>query len=474
MGSNAEAWILTYPPKVEIGGGNPETLKYGELWKMPEYRKFAPGEYLADSFMDVAKPPAGASVIDFGCGTGRGAYKLAMFGLNVTLVDFVGNCLDEKVREKLGDKFLKCDLERRLPIAAEYGFCTDVMEHIPPDKVDLVINNILLGARYCYFGISTKEDVCGSFLGEGVKLHLSLHDYDWWLEQFKKRDCKILWSLNGSDEAYYYVSAWQDGQTIVDHGSINETNERIKENVKHNCQQHYTQVTPHLPVDVEVMILGGGPSLNKFLDEIKENRASGAKLVTMNGAYNWAVEHGLRPSATVCVDAREFNARFTKPVIDDCKYLLSSQCHPSVFLDLPKERVFLWHTTTEFIQETVRELYPNYWPIPGGSTVLLRTLPLLSTLGYRKFILYGCDSCIVDDEAHAYSQPENDKDIAVPVIVGGKTFKCTPWMAAQATEFISLVRAMGEEVQLEIKGEGLIAWIIEYAASFMGEPIQLT
>ena len=42
-------------------------------------------------------------------------------------------------------------------------------------------------------------------------------------------------------------------------------------------------------------------SLNRYVDEIKENRANGVRLITLNGSYNWAIAHGLTPSAQVIV-----------------------------------------------------------------------------------------------------------------------------------------------------------------------------
>ena len=47
---------------------------------MPEYRKDAPGEKVAHEFLAQAKPKGGASVLDLGCGTGRGGLNLAFFG----------------------------------------------------------------------------------------------------------------------------------------------------------------------------------------------------------------------------------------------------------------------------------------------------------------------------------------------------------------------------------------------------------
>ena len=75
-------------------------------------------------------------------------------------------------------------------------------------------------------------------------------------------------------------------------------------------------------------------------------------------------------------------ARFVEPVVEGCKYLISSQCDPSVFENLPKDRTFIWHTSTEIIQDILKEAYPERWyTIPGGSTVLLRAIPLMAMMG---------------------------------------------------------------------------------------------
>ena len=53
------------------------------------------------------------------------------------MLDFAGNCLDEAVRADLGDGFTfqQHDLNKPVPIHAQYGYCTDVMEHIPEQDI---------------------------------------------------------------------------------------------------------------------------------------------------------------------------------------------------------------------------------------------------------------------------------------------------------------------------------------------------
>lgn len=465
------------PVKTEVRKGNPEAEKYGKMWERDEYRAVSPGEGLAAQFLQVARPKAGSEVIDFGCGTGRGALMLAILGgLRVTMVDFVRNCLDEDVRNALTTqahvlRFVKADLEERLPVAAEYGFCCDVMEHIPTDRVDRVLANVLAAAQHVFFNISTVDDSCGKLIGES--LHLTVKPMAWWAEKFAALGCAVHWAIDRPDSCLFYVSAWQSGQAVVEAGfPLNTADETIREQVRRNVAGDWQTVHPYATNDLEVMILGGGPSMFSQLGKIRAMREAGAKLVTLNGAYNWALEHGITPSATIVCDAREFNKRFVRPVVDGCKYLIASQCHPAVLDGLPKDRTLLWHTTAEYVADILSARYEISFPVPGGSTVLLRAIPLMRMLGYRKFHLFGCDSCVavVDGKGtvhHGYEQVENDPDTVFPVVVngaGGRVFGCTAWMFSQAQEFIDLIRGLGDVFELEVHGDGLLAYILEHAA----------
>ena len=466
----AQAGIIGKAPEVKVENIRPlEKDLYKMMWEHPEYRKISPGEQVSHIFLEQAKPKAGSSVLDLGCGTGRGGLNLAFFGnMDVTMVDFAPNCLDADVVSMLETqkhtlRFIEADLSQPLPVQAAYGYCTDVMEHIRPHHVDRVISNCLQAAQHVFFAISTVDDVMGKIVGH--KLHLSVHPFSWWLKKFKEHDCVIHWSKEVEGACLFYVSAWAAGSDIVDVGTLNTNDEELKKNVSHNIKQGYTQIEPHPTNDIEVMIVGGGPSLSQQVEKIKQLRANGVKLLAINGAYKWCLDNDLTPSAMVMVDAREFNSRFTKPVVDDCKYFIASQCNPKAFEGLPKDRTYIWHTQAEMLNEILDAQYETWWPIPGGSTVLLRAIPLFRTLGFKRFHIFGCDSCLEENKHHAYEQKENDGQLIIPVNVGGKIFKCHPWMVSQAQEFIDLIRMLGEEIELEVYG-GLLHHILETGASY--------
>lgn len=479
----ARMGIFGRPPVVTIKCPNPEARKYEKMWQRKEYREFSPGEEVSAQFIQQAHLRPGDEVIDFGCGTGRAAMLMAVLrGVKVTMVDFVGNCLDEDVRNALTTqkhllKFMQLDLEQPLPIAAKYGFCSDVMEHIPEDKVGIVMANILQAAQHVFFQISLIEDKCGELIGE--QLHMTVKPFEWWMKLFRDNDVVVHWAQGVQTDtgrkaiAMFYVSAWSDVSEVMKKGRVNVPDEQLRANIAANVKRPIAQVRPHDRQDTEVMVLGGGPSLNEFWPEIIEKRKTGMPLITINGTYHQAIEHGLKPSAQVVVDAREFNARFVTPRVEDCKYFLASQCHPSVFDAAPPDQTVLFHSVinpklAEFID--VARGDADWFPVPGGSTAMLRIPALFRMLGFWRFHVYGFDSCLMDGAHHAYSQPENDNERSFPVTCsskdggGSKTFWCTVWMASQAREFIDVVRMMGDEIQMEVYGNGLIAHIIRTGA----------
>jgi hypothetical protein len=447
-----------------------EREKYQKMWAHPEYRVVAPGEGIASKFLEVARPKQGSEVIDFGSGTGRGALMLALLGgLQVHMLDFAENCLDEDVRNALTTqahvlKFTQHDLNKPVPFTAEYGYCTDVLEHIPPDFMHAVIVHILRAAKHVFFQISCVDDVCGALIGE--PLHLSVHPYQWWHDLFAKYGCVMHWSVDNGDSCMFYLSAWITGKDMVEVGVLNTTEEFVQSNVKANIEDDWQQVSPHVTNDQEMMILGNGPSLARSLPDIRRLKAQGVKIVTLNGAYHFAREHSLLPVNQFVVDAREFNARFTHPVEPYCNYFISSQCHPSVLEGLPKDRTWLWHTLNSSLKSLLDNRYEVWWGIPGGSTVLLRAIPLLRMLGFRKFHLFGCDSCLDPDGSHhTIAQPENNTEVTMPVIMNGKHFECHASHFSQAEEFMDLIKVFGNEIELEIYGNGLLAAILHQGAS---------
>jgi len=160
-----------------------EREKYEAVWEHDAYRKVSPGEREVERAFARMGCVEGESLNDFGAGTGRATLRFADKGLRVLAIDIADNALDEIVpfyRADLSEE----DLPGRVP-AAEYGFCCDVLEHIPPHKLHAVLCNLrALTTKAAWLRIATRPDVMGARL-IGRPLHLNVRPGDWWTERLR-------------------------------------------------------------------------------------------------------------------------------------------------------------------------------------------------------------------------------------------------------------------------------------------------
>ena len=120
---------------------------------------------------------------------------------------------------------------------------------------------------------------------------------------------------------------------IVDEDKIelNTVAWKLEENIYNSIRRQFGQICMEPEKPDEIIITGGGPSLKKELPKLRELVFEGKKIIATNGSANWLVEHNIRPSAVVVVDARPFNARFVAEEIHNCKYYIGSQCDKVIF-----------------------------------------------------------------------------------------------------------------------------------------------
>lgn len=122
---------------------------------------------------------AGDSLIDYGCGTGRALTLFQGWGLSVRGVDIAKNCLDSDL------PFIRACLWDMPELSSKWAYCTDVMEHIPEEKVDSVLAQIAERCEGAFFQIAMRPDSSGMLI-IGEQLHLTVRDINWWERALKK------------------------------------------------------------------------------------------------------------------------------------------------------------------------------------------------------------------------------------------------------------------------------------------------
>jgi hypothetical protein len=260
-------------------------------------------------------------------------------------------------------------------------------------------------------------------------------------------------------------------------GAINTTDDQIVANIQHSIRLGYPQLCGNSLQTKRVCLVGGGPSLESTLPALRELYFAGAEIVTLNGAYQWCIERNIQPSAQIVMDARPSNARFVQPAIPRTKYFLASQCAPETWKAVEgRPNVYIWHAAApdnETLAPILNAYYGNRWQgTPGGTTVAMRAVIILSIAGYLRFDLFGIDSCFMDGKGHAYAQPENDEDRAAPFVLAHpdkpetrRTFLCTGWHAKQLECFLQMIRLHGHRFKLHVHGDGLLAHALKCGAS---------
>lgn len=155
-----------------------ERKKYQEIWSYSQYRAHSPGEWALPLFRQMVRKKG--TLIDLGCGTGRAGLALSEEGHQVTLLDFADNCLDFKVR-KSALPFIRSNLWTSWGGEFDVGYCCDVMEHLPPAKVDTVLSRMMKNCRRVFFNIHFGPDNFGKVIGH--PLHLTVEPFTWWRDK---------------------------------------------------------------------------------------------------------------------------------------------------------------------------------------------------------------------------------------------------------------------------------------------------
>jgi 2-polyprenyl-3-methyl-5-hydroxy-6-metoxy-1,4-benzoquinol methylase len=163
-----------------------EKKKYLKAWYIEgrAYAAYSPGLELSNfvNFLGFFKVNNVKSILDAGIGSGKLCKKMLSMGFDCHGVDIADNCLDEDLLH-LKDKILTVGTLWDSTLFKENQFdavvCLDVLEHIPTQYIEQVINNLYKWTKkYVLLQIALVQDYFGSKVGE--PLHLTVEAKSWW------------------------------------------------------------------------------------------------------------------------------------------------------------------------------------------------------------------------------------------------------------------------------------------------------
>lgn len=255
----------------------------------------------------------------------------------------------------------------------------------------------------------------------------------------------------------------------VDQVPVNFTDEEFLENVRSALARNLPTVATFAPAhDKRMLICGNGPSLAMNVGRLRKLARKGHKVVACNNAYEFLKRAKVPVWAQAVMDACEDTIKYVAHR-DKILYLACGLCRPELFETLRGRDILLWYCT-HHNEETMQAALKlaegrNAFFFGGGSTVTLRMPWVGYAMGFRKFELYGVDSCF--HGARQYAAPGQVYRNIIKVFCGDKEFTTSPQMADQAASFLTIMKSFNRlfpGATLDVHGQGLIPEIVRQAA----------
>lgn len=186
-----------------------ERAKYEALWAGKAYRTGrSPGAAVARQVLKALGPTIGDLIIDYGAGPGKACKIFLEYGLHPIAVDIAENSLAPELRDEIF--FIQANLWNLPPMHSDWCYCTDVLEHLPMDKVETAIKGISERTlRGGYIQVATIYDRNGPLIA-GKHLHLTVKPAPWWMDKVQQYFSVV----KGVGHVRYPMRKWQYGMLV--------------------------------------------------------------------------------------------------------------------------------------------------------------------------------------------------------------------------------------------------------------------
>lgn len=247
----------------------------------------------------------------------------------------------------------------------------------------------------------------------------------------------------------------------------NEAFENVKKNLIKNYprMQALSEFTKVKGMGVPIALAGGGPSIKKELDNLRKFKT----IIACGSSHDYLIKNDIIPTYCAVCDPDPIIINYLQLKHPEVKYLIASACHENIFKYLEGMQIILWHCHSPEIGNKIFELEKekntNYEAIGGGCTVGLRSLSIAIMFGYGNIHLFGFDSCMSENEHHAYEFFDPEKEqmgelykirIGMDKARDDKTYLCAGYQLAQVAHFKDFYIAYREVFKPTFHGTGLL------------------
>lgn len=220
------------------------------------------------------------------------------------------------------------------------------------------------------------------------------------------------------------------------------------------------------------VIVGAGPTIYGFVDELSYTKNESDTVCSVNGAHEFLIKRGITPDMHVLyeMDLSSVEQSLGGPPHKDVTYYVCSMCAENIFDELEGYKRVLWHTKISSdesgdYQRLISSLFPNEPFISIGYTSFLKCFGISQLLGYKKYELYGIDCSIpIEGHDHIEGYKEDDSEDRFHVWAIGKSKELRRYLVnatlmGQAVDFVNYCKGH-KDVSVDVHGDGLLGFAL--------------
>lgn len=237
---------------------------------------------------------------------------------------------------------------------------------------------------------------------------------------------------------------------------LNTPSEEIEQNIRSNSREYGRWAQLQEPHEGVAVLIGGGPSVDDCVEQIKALQDAGAGVFAMNGASKWAMDNLIPVDIQVIIDAKEETSTLVDP--NAHYHMFASRCNPKTLACADELTMFhMYQPNIEDLLPSERVTQGGYVMVGGDTSVGVCAMCVAFSQGFREFHVFGYDSSHRDMKSHAYKQLMNNNMPTMEVIQGGRTFISSIAMSKQPESFMAHIKELKDAgCTFNVYGDGLL------------------
>lgn len=170
----------------------------------------------------------------------------------------------------------------------------------------------------------------------------------------------------------------------------------IRENMRYTINKGIPEISDLVNIhpDSEAILISGGPSVNNYVDKIKELQSNGAKIYSIERMYQWCLKNDITPDYIVALDASDDVIESFTDLSKDTIHLIVSHVKKDVVDRLEGSRTYYYNLRNKGIDYS--KMYEGIdiktlTFVHSGASVSLCCLNIAMTLGATRIHFFGFD-----------------------------------------------------------------------------------